>query len=298
MNEKMDNKIEQQGQEREAEFLERNEEILSAGLERDGYDIDNVGVEEIADDRFLVYKKDTNHPLSIFSMDLEYQIHVDLRDGVRDKTIERYTVSAKAAGYKIEFEDGDLRIFESSERRKLDESGDLSTKTEGEKGREIDIFSAEFVEAWDTIQFVTMKAQLDNVDDLSYHGIELFNSRGIARVRDIIRREDSIPEDKYEDEFNTAKENLLDQIGDDRYNYRQDPVTREELDAYFHGGTIEYPRGNHIEIPAGTISKELYESAIQKLEEVEQAREERLEGEKKEREETSLLLRRLNEGIV
>ncbi|UFX83384.1 hypothetical protein [Candidatus Absconditicoccus praedator] len=96
--------------------------------------------------------------------------------------------------------------------------------------------------------------------------------RGVTRLMHVISVKEALSEENYQEYFNTAKENLLDHIGDDRYNYRQDPVTREELDAYFHGGTIEYPRGNEIQIPAGTISEELYELAIQKLEEVEQAR--------------------------
>ena len=52
MTESMEN-IEQE-QNREELFMEKNYERLSAWLERDWYDIDNVWVEEIADNRFLI----------------------------------------------------------------------------------------------------------------------------------------------------------------------------------------------------------------------------------------------------
>ena len=247
------------------------------------YDIENIWVEKLTEERYLIYDKEKDHPIQILWADWEYWLSIDVREWMsKDILKRRYVYPAILVWYKLEFEDWDLRIFESSARRKVGDDWELTKEIEWEKWREIDIFSAEFAEAWDKIDFASKKSMLDLATDLEYSDVSFFNSRWFAKVRDIIRHKELIPDEKFEDELKTAKENLLDQIWDDRYNYLQDSVTRQELDAYFHWWTIEYPRWNEIQIPAWTISEELYELAIQELEEVEQARQEKLKEERKQ----------------
>ncbi len=256
------------------------------------YNFNNIWLEKIWDNRYLFYEEWTEHPIRIVSWDLEYQSHIDIREWMSEDILKRrYKYPAMIAWYKLEYEEWELSIYKHNMKRKEDKDWNLTTKLEWEKWRKIDIFSEEFAKARDKIDFLSKKLSLELATDLEYKDINFYNKRWIAKIRDIIRYKDLIPEEKYEKELKRAKENLLEQVWDERYNYLHDEVTKQELDTYLKWWIIEYPRWVETKIPSWSISKELYEKTIKELEELEKARREKIKEEEQEREKIKNMLK-------
>ncbi|MBS8121916.1 hypothetical protein [Candidatus Vampirococcus lugosii] len=254
------------------DFLDRNKDIIYSDF---GIEAENLEAKKITEDEYIIYNNINESPILILNPDLKEMLFVNIGSDI-DK--RRYKYSALILGYDIEYNnDGSFSLYNNEFKEKEGENNTIKSKKTGE----IDVFSEEFIKAWDKMYFVKIRGHVDSEVDFSYDDFDVFNNIGMLRPRDVIRYKDIIPEDEYKNQMKLAVDNLIDNITDIRYSYLEDEVTIEELDVYLNGGTLVYPEwssgGYEVEIPKGIISQELYDLGVDIIKELEKMNEEKNE---------------------
>lgn len=254
------------------DFLDRNKDIIYSDF---WIEAENLEAKKITEDEYIIYNNINESPILILNPDLKEMLFVNIWSDI-DK--RRYKYSALILWYDIEYNnDWSFSLYNNEFKEKEWENNTIKSK----KTWEIDVFSEEFIKAWDKMYFVKIRWHVDSEVDFSYDDFDVFNNIWMLRPRDVIRYKDIIPEDEYKNQMKLAVDNLIDNITDIRYSYLEDEVTIEELDVYLNWWTLVYPEWSswwyEVEIPKWIISQELYDLWVDIIKELEKMNEEKNE---------------------